>query len=152
MPFSDDPAASIDSDRDGDPDDWNAGYSAAQSTQDLVVDTDDDNDGVADGQDAFPLDPTETSDSDGDGVGDNSDAAPNDPAVQYLALGEALAGIADDALRSCVENQSRGLESAGDLTSLECSYRGVRSFEGLQIVSQSIGPEFRWGRTRRVRQ
>ncbi|MCE9687911.1 thrombospondin type 3 repeat-containing protein, partial [Shewanella sp. AS16] len=38
-----------------------------------------DNDGVADGQDAFPNDPTETLDSDSDGVGDNADAFPNDP-------------------------------------------------------------------------
>lgn len=37
------------------------------------VDTDDDNDGVADSSDAFPLDATETVDSDGDGVGDNAD-------------------------------------------------------------------------------
>ena len=36
-------------------------------------DEDDDNDGVLDADDAFPLDPSETSDTDGDGVGDNSD-------------------------------------------------------------------------------
>ena len=40
---------------------------------------DDDNDGVADEEDAFPLDPTESVDSDNDGVGDNSDAFPDDP-------------------------------------------------------------------------
>lgn len=42
-----------------------------------------DNDGVADGADAFPNDPTETTDSDNDGVGDNSDAFPNDPNEQF---------------------------------------------------------------------
>jgi len=36
-------------------------------------DTDDDGDNVADGLDAFPLDPDETIDSDGDGIGDNAD-------------------------------------------------------------------------------
>jgi gliding motility-associated-like protein len=36
-------------------------------------DTDDDNDGVPDTSDAFPLDPSEWSDTDGDGIGDNSD-------------------------------------------------------------------------------
>jgi len=36
-------------------------------------DPDDDNDGVADDQDAFPLDPNESVDSDGDGIGNNSD-------------------------------------------------------------------------------
>ena len=47
------------------------------STPDLS-DNDDDNDGVIDGLDAFPLDETETDDSDRDGVGDNTDAYPND--------------------------------------------------------------------------
>jgi hypothetical protein len=45
----------------------------------VVVDTD--GDGVADADDAFPNDATETTDTDGDGVGDNSDYAPNDPNV-----------------------------------------------------------------------
>jgi hypothetical protein len=38
-----------------------------------ACDLDDDNDGVPDTSDAFPLDPTETSDFDGDGIGDNAD-------------------------------------------------------------------------------
>ena len=42
------------------------------------TDPDDDNDGVIDADDAFPLDPSETTDSDNDGVGDNSDAFPMD--------------------------------------------------------------------------
>lgn len=41
--------------------------------------TDSDGDGVADVDDAFPNDPTETADTDGDGVGDNADAFPTDP-------------------------------------------------------------------------
>jgi len=38
-----------------------------------VDDPDDDNDGVTDEKDAFPLDATEWSDIDGDGIGDNAD-------------------------------------------------------------------------------
>jgi len=38
------------------------------------VDTDDDNDGVADADDAFPLEPEEWADADGDLIGDNQDA------------------------------------------------------------------------------
>ncbi|HPE70974.1 MAG TPA: MopE-related protein [Candidatus Competibacter sp.] len=45
------------------------------------IDPDDDNDGVLDGDDAFPLDPTEWADGDGDGVGDNADCNDNDPAI-----------------------------------------------------------------------
>jgi hypothetical protein len=37
------------------------------------ADTDDDNDGVLDASDAFPLDSNEFVDTDGDGIGDNSD-------------------------------------------------------------------------------
>jgi len=38
------------------------------------LDADDDNDGVPDDRDAFPLDPSEWADKDGDGIGDNLDA------------------------------------------------------------------------------
>ena len=38
-----------------------------------ALDSDDDNDGTADDDDAFPLDPAETADNDYDGVGDNAD-------------------------------------------------------------------------------
>jgi len=38
-----------------------------------AIDPDDDNDGVLDEADAFPLDPTESVDTDGDGIGNNAD-------------------------------------------------------------------------------
>ncbi len=38
-----------------------------------VCDTDDDNDGVLDVSDKFPLDPTESTDTDNDGIGNNAD-------------------------------------------------------------------------------
>ncbi|RZO03765.1 MAG: hypothetical protein EVB02_04145, partial [SAR92 clade bacterium] len=38
-----------------------------------ACDSDDDNDGVEDVDDAFPLDPTETTDTDSDGIGNNTD-------------------------------------------------------------------------------
>jgi len=56
------PAGPPDIDRDGKPND---------------VDEDDDNDGVPDAQDAFPLEPEEWADVDGDLVGDNLDADRN---------------------------------------------------------------------------
>jgi hypothetical protein len=61
FPF--DPLEQIDSDSDG------IGNNA---------DIDDDNDGVIDVADAFPLDDSEALDTDGDGVGDNADIFPND--------------------------------------------------------------------------
>ena len=44
----------------------------------MTADTDDDNDGVDDIYDAFPLAPTEYKDTDGDGLGDNADVFPED--------------------------------------------------------------------------
>ena len=41
------------------------------------LDKDDDNDGVNDAEDAFPLDASESQDTDDDGVGDNADTAPH---------------------------------------------------------------------------
>jgi Leucine-rich repeat (LRR) protein len=56
--FPNDPAASLDTDGDGKPDDWNEGKSEADSTSDpvLVLDDDDDGDGVPDLEDAYPYD------------------------------------------------------------------------------------------------
>ena len=46
--FPDDVSASVDTDGDGMPDDWNPGYSARDSESGLVLDLDDDNDGYSD--------------------------------------------------------------------------------------------------------
>ena len=82
-------AASVDADNDGLPDAWNAACDVTcQSSSGLMLDTsldDTDNDGVINGSDAFPNDPTETLDTDGDGVGDNADAFPNDAARSVAA-------------------------------------------------------------------
>ena len=74
--FPTDPAASIDSDGDGQPDQWNLFKAAIDSTSTpaLTLDDDDDNDGTPDFQDDLPLNPNETRDWDGDGLGDNEDA------------------------------------------------------------------------------
>jgi arylsulfatase A-like enzyme len=42
-----------------------------------ACDTDDDNDGILDADDAFPLDPLESADTDGDGIGDSADNCPD---------------------------------------------------------------------------
>jgi len=46
-----------------------------------ACDTDDDNDGVLDVDDVFPLDVTEAADTDGDGIGDNGDPEPDNASV-----------------------------------------------------------------------
>lgn len=59
-----DPAASVDTDKDGYPDAWNPGKTEQDSTTGLTLD-------------AFPDDPTEWADEDSDQVGDNSDNCPS---------------------------------------------------------------------------
>ncbi len=79
--------------------DGNYFYQAASSvTRSFTVtgdNSDDDNDGVTDDLDAFPLDPSETTDSDSDGVGDNSDAFPNDPTESADNDGDGIGDNAD---------------------------------------------------------
>ena len=55
-----------------------------------LVDPDDDDDGFLDGNDAFPLDPTEWLDTDNDGTGNNADADDDDDGLtdaEELSLG-----------------------------------------------------------------
>jgi cephalosporin-C deacetylase-like acetyl esterase len=74
-----------------------------------VCDQDDDNDGVKDEEDAFPLDPSEDTDTDGDGVGNNADddddgdgvpdeedAFPLDPTETTDTDGDGIGNNADD--------------------------------------------------------
>ncbi len=88
--FPKDPAASIDTDGDGHPDEWNYNKTAVDSTTNLSIDlfpndptewVDSDGDGHGDNSDTFPTDPNEWSDTDGDNIGDNTDAFPNDVAA-----------------------------------------------------------------------
>ena len=71
--FKDDPAASVDTDGDGQPDSWNEGYTEDDSTTGLVEDEDDDNDGVSDADEieagTDPLDDTDVPEETGDGDG-----------------------------------------------------------------------------------
>jgi spore coat protein A len=69
-----DPAASVDTDGDGMPDTWNAGYTAEDSTTGLSEDLDDDDDGEPDVTDNCPVEANaDQADCDGDGVGNACD-------------------------------------------------------------------------------
>ncbi len=98
FPF--DPSASKDFDGDGLPDSWNAGKSRADSTSTpkLTLDLDDDNDGVADIDDLYPLNAAESADSDGDLVGDNADAFPNDASETADADSDGVGDNSDNCL------------------------------------------------------
>lgn len=72
--FPDNPAAAYDTDGDGLADSWLPSYTACQPTAQfcngLELDMDDDNDGIPDVDDAFPLNAAAAVDSDGDGLPD----------------------------------------------------------------------------------
>ncbi|MDX1280407.1 collagenase [Shewanella colwelliana] len=61
----------------------------------VVPPLDSDGDGVADSDDAFPFDPTETLDSDSDGVGDNRDAFPLDSSETIDSDGDGYGDNSD---------------------------------------------------------
>ncbi len=73
-------------------------------------DTDDDDDGVVDLEDAFPFDNTETEDTDGDEIGDNADTDDDNDGVldvddrfSKIALGALIDTDGDGAPDDCDE-------------------------------------------------
>lgn len=62
-----------------------------------VCDADIDGDGVDNGQDAFPTDPSEWADSDGDGFGDNSDPFPNSDTGATIVVDGNDSGVANQS-------------------------------------------------------
>ncbi|KKK49844.1 hypothetical protein LCGC14_3130970, partial [marine sediment metagenome] len=82
-------------------------------------------DGVADEDDAFPLDPAETQDSDGDGVGDEADAFPDDPEE-----------TTDTDLDGLGDNADPDDDNDGLLDTVECS--GVTTLRAEQILLEWV--------------
>ena len=73
-----------------------------------VCDTDDDNDGVPDTEDAFPLDATEDTDTDGDGTGDNADTDDDNDGI--LDLNDAFPFDSTES----VDTDGDGIGNNGD--------------------------------------
>jgi len=147
--FPNDPAASVDTDGDGKPDDWNEGKSATDSTSDpaLVVDDDDDGDGVLDLDDAYPLDPDRSIfDDDLDGLADSADNCPATPNELQTDLdGDGAGDACDDDIDG---DQCPNIEDAYPTDSKRCEV-GVQK----AIVVAGGGPyasNFLWEATERM--
>lgn len=105
------PAASVDTDMDGMPDDWNIDASSEDILDSgLILDEDDDNDGIYDYNDAFPTDPAASLDSDDDGMPDDW----NEGATEQQ--------IADSSLIIDRDDDNDGIPDATDPFPLEPHY------------------------------
>jgi len=83
---------------------------------------DDDNDGVPNSWDLYPLDANESKDSDGDGVGDNSDAFPNDGNRSADTDGDGV----DDTMDDCPESEETDMvDEFGCLIEIDSDGDGV---------------------------
>lgn len=106
-------------------------------------DADDDNDGVIDELDAFPLDPTEAVDTDGDGLGDGIDD--DDDGDGYSDETELAAGTNPLSRESCPEecfsfdiDEDR---TASALTDGLLVIRYLFGFDGESLVSGALASE-----------
>ena len=88
--------------------------------QTMNLDADSDGDGVADQDDAFPSDQFESVDNDADGIGANVDFDDNDSSVGYQSFASAVSGMADPALRACIENSHPSASDVSQVTSIHC--------------------------------
>ena len=128
--FPDDPAAAIDTDLDGMPDDWNVDATEQQIIDSaLILDDDDDNDGVTDEFDAFPYDAVASTDTDGDGMPDtwNEGATETEIAESYLVLDN------DDDNDGIPDSDDANPLVPDDMGPQIASFIG---FEGAQVVSE----------------
>jgi len=92
-------------------------FITGQTTDDIVLNTgviDSDGDGVRDGVDVFPADPTESVDSDDDGVGNNSDAFPDDPSETIDSDEDGVGDNADDFPNDATETTDSDSDGVGD--------------------------------------
>ena len=107
------------------------------------IDTDFDDDGVADSTDAFPTDPNETVDADGNGIGDNADAA---AAAVIPVLNISI--VDTNAILSWDDTQSFDLHHSSDLsawtnTNINSSphYRVLSTTEFFKLIESAPEPE-----------
>jgi len=104
--FPSDPAASIDEDNDGDPDEWNDDCSeVCQDNSPLELDNDLDNDGIENEFDQFPSEPAASVDADHDGLPDEWNANCNAQCI-------ADSGLELDLYPSDIDND--GVVDASD--------------------------------------
>ena len=88
-------------------------------------DADDDNDGILDADDGFPLDPGETADTDGDGVADADDALPLDARDSVDTDGDGVGDTTDAFPGDAAETADFDGDGTGDNADTDDDNDGV---------------------------
>jgi len=102
-----------------------------------IEDIDDDDDGVVDGNDAFPLDQAETLDTDNDGIGNNADD--DDDGDGVTDTQEALDDTDPLSSSSCVTCFSLDVDASGEITALTDGLIIIRHLFGFTGQSLTAG-------------
>jgi hypothetical protein len=134
-------AASVDTDGDGLPDDWNTDCGqACQAASGLTLDDDDDNDGVVDADDAFPLNAAASVDTDGDGLPDdwNTDCDQACQAASDLTLDadDDNDGLSDSA-ETAQGSNTLLIDTDGDFTLVWDTAEQARNWSAVALSADS---------------
>ncbi|MDC1239039.1 leucine-rich repeat domain-containing protein [Pseudomonadales bacterium] len=98
----------------------------------LAFAEDSDTDGINDDVDnCSSVSNADQVDSDSDGYGDACDPYPSDPLLWSMKIEDALAGITDENLKSCVVENTSGMQQVSEVTSFYCFNRGISALTGL---------------------
>ncbi|MDB3986554.1 protein phosphatase 1 regulatory subunit 42, partial [Pseudomonadales bacterium] len=103
----------------------------------LAFAEDSDTDGINDDVDnCSSVSNADQVDSDSDGYGDACDPYPSDPLLWSMKIEDALAGITDENLKSCVVEATSGMQQVSEVTFLDCYNRGISALTGLSGLTK----------------
>jgi len=102
------------------------------------IDTDDDNDGVLDVDDVFPLDAAETTDTDGDGIGNNADTDDDGDGIADVDDSEPLdPEQGDDIAPVFGDIESVIFEASGEITAITLVAPVVTDNSSINVTLES---------------
>ena len=104
-----------------------------------ITDPDDDNDGVNDNEDAFPLDPTEWVDTDGDGIGNSADIDNDNDGVPDVA--DAFPLDASESLDTDEDGVGNTADTDDDGDGMPDTWEIENALDPLSAADASLDPD-----------
>jgi len=104
-----------------------------------ITDPDDDNDGVNDNEDAFPLDPTEWVDTDGDGIGNSADIDNDNDGVPDVA--DAFPLDASESLDTDGDGVGNTADTDDDGDGMPDTWEIENALDPLSAADASLDPD-----------